>query len=441
MKIANLGAFGAGLVRGDIVAREQQRAEEDQAFQNEQRKAWREEQARQDEERKAVAALERPGEYTRVTPTFAGMTGSYDQQDAPTTSEKYTVTDADYARGLARAYKYSPEKSLAAVGQANQFDERQYQLHQRKVTDAALRAMSLIDGGDHVGGMRHLGSVYKTINDGKDIVEVAGPDGQPMFGLAQGGKYLQQPQVVTPEMARQAVWAALKFATPEMFKTVSTLENQATTANAAMRNAATMEGYRNDQRPLMQAQANLATSQAGYYDRMPREGAGNSRLGQVMGMSDDGTQVIMNTPSGLVAAPVPPGFSKLFPKVTGEKPPGPDLKFVKTEAGGYFANAAGLPAARLDDMGQFPMIPFGIDPRTDKKWPDMATKLAENNATLTVVSNKAGNLQWGFKSADGRIWSTAKEAMNPPQERVKLTPDAQRRVDAGETRSVGLTRN
>lgn len=45
-------------------------------------------------------------------------------------------------------------------------------------------------------------------------------------------------------------------------------------ADATYMNAETQRGYRDDQKPLLQAQAQLARAQAGYYNRMPREGGG-----------------------------------------------------------------------------------------------------------------------------------------------------------------------
>lgn len=94
---------------------------------------------------------------------------------------------------------------------------------------------------------------------------------------------------------------------------------------------------------------------------------------------------------------------------------GPDLKFVKTDTGGYFADSQGTPRAQFDGMGQFPMIPFGNDPRADKKWPDVQDKLATAGATLAVAVNASGNYQWAFQSKDGRKWSTWQEAVKPPE--------------------------
>ena len=45
-------------------------------------------------------------------------------------------------------------------------------------------------------------------------------------------------------------------------------------------------------------------------------------LGRPLGVSDDGTKLLYDNPKGgrLIEIPVPDGFSKLFPKVTGDKP-------------------------------------------------------------------------------------------------------------------------
>jgi len=45
-------------------------------------------------------------------------------------------------------------------------------------------------------------------------------------------------------------------------------------------------------------------------------------LGRPLGVSDDGTKLLYENPKGgkLIEIPVPEGFSKLFPKVTGDKP-------------------------------------------------------------------------------------------------------------------------
>lgn len=233
-------------MRGHQAATEERRKEEDQAFLREQRGQQREQWGRDKEERDRLAAVLPVGEHEDPNAVLG-----WNYAERPEGPPKIKVTPEDYALGLSRAYKYSPDKALAAVTAADAFKEKAYQEHKRNVVDAALRAQSLFDAGDHRGAMAHLQSVYRTINDGKELVNETGGDGIERWGVAQAGRYLSEPQPMSPELVKQAVWSALKFATPEMFKTVGTLENQGITARAAQTTAAaatkkadTDEGYR-----------------------------------------------------------------------------------------------------------------------------------------------------------------------------------------------------
>jgi hypothetical protein len=88
----NLGAFASGLAQGGIntysTLDDIERKQKADAREEERMGAWRKEQ--EGKEALRTAALEVPTGDTVQTPTFQGMTGSYDQQDAPMRTEAIT---------------------------------------------------------------------------------------------------------------------------------------------------------------------------------------------------------------------------------------------------------------------------------------------------------------------------------------------------------------
>lgn len=267
-------------MRGDMYANEEKRKKDEQDFLNAQREQTRAQWARDDEERGAIAALDRPG--VRPDPQ-AILDQDFTQNETIPTK---TVTDADYARGLARAYKYSPDKALAALNTANQFDQTARTVKQQGRADAALdRRAAMIDqwrkdpqgflntystafNSDTFGGPQHAG---------KTVSFATTPNGMVGHMFDPTGKH-----VGTMPLTNESVTALINQLTdddlatvsPEMFGQAAArgiqrgeLGAKQTAANAAMKQALTQEQYRADQLPLMQAQARLANSHASLFDR------------------------------------------------------------------------------------------------------------------------------------------------------------------------------
>ena len=250
MGIANIGAFAQGLMRGDMYANEEKRKKDEQDFLNAQREQTRAQWARDDEERGALAALDRPG--VRPDPQ-AILDQDFTQNETIPTK---TVTDADYARGLARAYKYSPDKALAALNTANQFDQTARTVKQQGKADAALdRRAAMIDqwrkdpqgflntfstafNADAFGGPQHAG---------KTVSFATTPNGMVGHMFDPSGKH-----VGTMPLTNESVMALINQLTdddlatvsPEMFGQAAARGIQRGELGVKQQQADTMEGHR-----------------------------------------------------------------------------------------------------------------------------------------------------------------------------------------------------
>lgn len=471
MGIANIGSFAGGLMRGHLAATEEQRRAEDQAFQNEQRGIWREDQARLKRIREGIAGIARPGQETSRTPFV--MDGIDGPEQLPGAYNVTRQTGEGFQRGLADLYyrEGAPELGAAAEdriqtlsdrARTNRLNERTDR--QTAAVDAALlkRADMLKElatdedafvakygdlfNRDEFGGPQHKGArlAFASTPQGK-VGYYIGADG------TVGGQFPVNRQSLM-EIVNQLTDADLSAASPEQFNAAQTrgiqrgqLSAQQTTANAAMRNAATQEDWRRhlEGKPTLTPDGSgriLVTDNQGNLLRTlgspkPDPNARNAQFRDPVAY-DAAVKEYNALAAQYQAAETPVQRQDLARKMSvvevkianamGKpmqvKPPaeGKDLTFVKTENGGYFADPQGVPRAQFDAQGQFPMIPFGVDPRADKKWPAMQEKLGEAGASLAVAVNANGQHQWAFKSKDGRMWSTPQEAVKPPE--IKQDP-------------------
>lgn len=346
MNIANIGAFAGGLQRGAVLAGEERRLEEDQQFQRERQQAWKDEQARQERIRQGIAGVARPGAEVGRQPFVAeGIDGP---ENIPGLYNVKQQTEQDYLRQLADVYSGAGEvEGMLRLRNAGfEQGQRERALRQQGAADAALgrRAdmvallnrspeefvakYSPLFNSDQIGGAQHKGA---------KVAFASTPQGQIGYLVTPDGKVGGQFPVTREALMGiidQMTDADLGASSPEMYAAAAgrgiqrgQLGAQQTTAAAAMRNAATQEAYRADLAKLTPFQQKLLEAQAGTYRAhsnlygVQADNVGKSnRLGQVVGQSEDGSQVLMNTPSGLVASEVPPGFGHLFPKVTGARP-------------------------------------------------------------------------------------------------------------------------
>lgn len=270
MGIANIGSFAGGLMRGHLAATEEQRRQEDQAFQNEQRGIWREDQARLKRIREGIAGIARPGqEIGRSEYVMDGIDGP---ETLPGAYNVTRQTGEGFQRGLADLYyrEGAPELGAAAEdriqtlsdrARTNRLNERTDR--QTAAVDAALlkRADMLKElatdedafvakygdlfNRDEFGGPQHKGArlAFASTPQGK-VGYYIGADG------TVGGQFPVNRQSLM-EIVNQLTDADLSAASPEQFSAAQArgiqrgqLSAQQTTANAAMRNAATNEAWR-----------------------------------------------------------------------------------------------------------------------------------------------------------------------------------------------------
>lgn len=327
MAIGNiLGNIGMGLVRGDQLANEEtrranedaRRANEDKrsaeaaAFMQEQRGWQRQERSKADELAAALKGVRPAGDYDSVDPLAAAE--GMDPSMLP--KVKVSRTDADVFRDQARVFQKSGKVNEAAqlVTMARGENKGAREDKQNAARDAAFldygKMMAMLQnpeglaafaqqygpkfnadtiGGEQFRGMRvHFDPEYKNAVFIDKTGKVAG---QAPWTSATG-----------MQAAKMMLEGTLAGISPEDYvrgeslgMQRGTLANQKTTADAAKVNADATAKFREDQAPLLRAQANAANAQAGYFNRRDAEGnaaaAANkelSKLGaQYAGLSDE----------------------------------------------------------------------------------------------------------------------------------------------------------
>ena len=179
--------------------------------------------------------------------------------------------------------------------------DRDAQMEQKRVQDAekalAAKYKPLFEGaakGDY-SGFGDLISAYNSQQGAFGDGHYAGMQSTPQGTVVHRfdgkgnavGSYVLNPQTAQ-ELLQQAYMMERSGISPAQFKeaqqygldmrktraTERSADASVRGADASYLNAETQRGYREDQKPLLAAQARLYQSQAGYYDRMPRAGGG-----------------------------------------------------------------------------------------------------------------------------------------------------------------------
>lgn len=301
--IANIGSFASGLMRGHLTATEEQRREEDQAFQKQQRDAWQEEQDRQKRVRAGIAGIARPGTETgRTQFMMEGIDGPEALPGAYTVNRQ---TDEGFLRGLADLYykEGMPEQAVGAEERIFALGQRGRTLGQQRATDAALarRAAMIKEAQDDpTGFMAKYGPQFNADQiggpqyAGMQVALASSPQGQMAYMLdPRSGKTVGSMPVTAQSISdfiNTLTDQELSAASPEMYSQVAgrglqrgQLSAQQMTAQAALRNAVTNESYKDGmlRRPLIQesrGQTRVIDPATGsliatYGSRMPDPGA------------------------------------------------------------------------------------------------------------------------------------------------------------------------
>lgn len=223
---------------------------------------------------------------------------------------------------------------------------------QKEISDWYSGSIGRLEQGDHNGVADELSGYHNATNylgdsksrtfDGangkKYVAEFPVGEGQGMPRLHEVTPELTRAQLenvyrhrmeqVDPRQALAHMDKAREFSLKDRAATA-----EATKAGAAMRNADTMEGYRQYQENEPQ-RVQLGNGQVGmfkgekflgaYGPARPDHGGGGaaSQMGTLLGPTKDGTGLLYNTPNGVVVKPLPAGadVAHLFPKATGLKP-------------------------------------------------------------------------------------------------------------------------
>lgn len=240
--------------------------------------------------------------------------------------------DPDYYK-KASAIAQQNRRSADAVryrGLSEAAEDRKRRLSREDIDDRAKRAGEIAKNaaylhgiGDHAGALRLLQGGYGLFPDNRKVVI---DDQAGTWGIANSsGKWEVQPQPIDKETVGRAVDFSMKFANPALWGQFRKDDRDERHLNLEGRKV-DIEGRKAD------TDASYKTGMLGVYKDQnalsEREFDAKNRGGmftrpaerpQLIGINDDGTSIIGLTSGGPQQYAVPPGYSKLFPKATGER--------------------------------------------------------------------------------------------------------------------------
>ena len=263
--IANIGSFASGLMRGHLTATEEQRREEDQAFQKEQRGQTREEWERAAGIRRGIAALPAAGstQTRRVLADYGKADNDYQDQFR---DEQYTYTPEMRQQDLSGLYRrfgqeeqaVGAEERIFALGQQNRT------LRQQSAVDAALARRQELHKkakADPVGFMVEYGQGEFNADRlggprfaGHTVAMASTPNGQVGYMINPQGQTVGSIPITSEAISRfidSLTDDELSAASPEMYSQVAgrglqrrQLGATEMTAEAALKRAGTEDEYR-----------------------------------------------------------------------------------------------------------------------------------------------------------------------------------------------------
>lgn len=366
-----LGAIGSGVSAG---IQDLDRMDEAK-FRKDQQKRTRDEWNAEDEDIKSVAGLD---------PNLKG---------------------ADLYKAKGEALSRSKSKANQKLG-ADYLDMGR-RLSREDIQDRAARSGEIAKNaaylhsiGNHEGAMRLLQGGYDLFPDGHKIVI---EDGN--WGVANpSGKWEVAPTQMTPESTKAAVDMAMKFSNPALWASYRDDSRKERGVEQKDRELGITERHYGDigdyyrgkigiDRDTLNAQIN-----GGYFAK--------DHPFTPIGLSDDGTRILGRQGAGLREEQVPPGYSSLFPKVTGKNGKPAAAKWERGEDGTFFAHSAeGQPLFSILDGNV--KAPLGM---TNTRWLDVQKKAKDAGIRAAIGSDGNGDPAVAYYGRDGVPYSTFEEA-------------------------------
>ena len=289
-----LGAIGSGVSAG---IQDLERMDEAK-FRKEQQKRIKAEQDAEDEDTKALAGIDPKLSGTDLYKARADVLS----RSKSKTNQKLGAEYTDMSRRMGR-------EDLA--------DKQQQYLH------TMLQARRLASTNPTAAAAA-AAKAYELVNDGhKAIIDpqagtigVAGPD----------AKWVMQPKAITPQGVTALINEGLEFASPDMMRFFADQRDKSE-GRAIQREGNVIHGRQVDNQNAYQ------TGMLGIYgdrNKLDRDEFAARKAGgmytkdqpkpTLIGLNDPGSAVLGLTAGGLKEYAVPPGYTGLFPKVTGSKP-------------------------------------------------------------------------------------------------------------------------
>lgn len=271
----------------------------------------------------------------------------------------------------------------------------------QRVGEVAKNAAYLHSIGNHEGAMRLLQGGYEMFPDGRKIVMENGT-----WGVANpSGKWEVAPQPINAESTKAAVDMAMKFSNPSLWSAFRKDDREGQELGIKNRHLDITAGHYKDigeyyrgKNAIDQQQLNAQIA-AGYFNK--------DHPFTPIGLSDDGTRILGRQGSGLKEAPVPAGYSGLFPKVTGAKDGKvAPAKWEREQDGTFTAHAAdGKPLFNIIEGGV--EAPLGIN---NSRWMDIQKQAKGAGVRAHIGKNDEGVPTLAYEGRDGQYYSSLDEA-------------------------------
>lgn len=284
-----------------------------------------------------------------------------------------------------------------------QLEASQLALSHAKVKDSIMQAGMLYSRGNLRGSMEALAKGYTSYPDGQQVVFT--PDNK--FGVATpDGKWVHQPVAMTPANVEAAINYAQRFVDPAAWKIFQDVQHGNRQLDIQSAHNDTLDRYYTGRLNIDNAELGLkrdehdAKKRGGMYNRPPT----SADIFSPIGLSDDGTKILGRLGGNVVEKPVPAGYKKLFPKVTGERQL--PTKYLNQDDGTKTAiDANGDPMWNVLSGGK--KAPAGVG---NTEWGAAQKKAQKAGVKAALGEDEDGNPMLAYIGADGRPYSTIEEA-------------------------------
>ena len=273
-----------------------------------------------------------------------------------------------------------------------QLRSQQINQQQQELLNGVKRAGALLRMGSPRAAVEMLAQSYGSFPDGMKLIV----EGNTVGRAGPDGKWVDPPVSITQENAAAMVNHAFQYADPAAWAKVTEVGD-----NRAYRKG--LVDYYQGRNQLDRDEFN-AKNAGGMFTRSPSAADTFSPIG----LSDDSTRILGRVGSRLVEQPVPSGYSKMFPKVTGERPTRPTAtKFLKSgEDGTHTA---------YGDNGKplFNLLPNGLEAPlgvTGDSWRKQEQLAGKAGVRAALGKGPDGSPMVAYIGRDGQPYSTLEEA-------------------------------